>query len=257
MAIRIGHARCTEQGTSGWDNKAKAGDQTGKEVCISNWYNKPWHTILRAKDPMVAQAMAKFCEDGCNNKHIGYDQSQRNTAYKEALRVNYNLSLINTDCETDCSAFMTLCAICGGVSGLEYDPVKGNAPRTANMVQIFNKTGKFDVITGSGITNSDKYLKRGDILVGDGHTVMVLDDSKSSVVTPTPKNIKRPTIKEGSTGVDVVYLKQRLTSMGYGNLSLENDLFTRGVGDAVQYYQLTHNLNPDRIVGDATWKSIG
>lgn len=66
----------------------------------------------------------------------------------------------------------------------------------------------------------------------------------------------RSTIREGSSGSDVVYLKKRLTSMGFGNLSLENDRFTKGVGDAVQYYQLTHGLIPDRICGAKTWASI-
>ena len=36
MGIRIGHASISENGTT----SGKAGDQTGKEVCIREWYSK-------------------------------------------------------------------------------------------------------------------------------------------------------------------------------------------------------------------------
>lgn len=252
MATRIGHASGSENKNSGWDGKAKAGDQTGSEVCIRSYYSKPWHTILRAKDNNVAQAMAKHCENGCNNPNIGYDQSQRNTAHDLAKKVNYDLSKIVTPCETDCSAFMTLCAICAGVKELEYTT---NAPTTSTMVNAFNKTGKFQTITGSGIVNDPKYMKRGDVLVGNGHTAMVLDDGVNANTTPTPTI--RPTIKEGDKGSDVTYLKQKLKKMGFGNLSMENDLFTKGVGDAVEYFRITSGLSDTRICDKDVWNLLG
>lgn len=246
--VRIGHASGTENKNSGWDGKAKAGDQTGSEVCVRKWYSKPWHTILRAKDPIIAQAMAKFCEDGCANNHIGYDQSQRNTAYKEAQKVNYNLSMIATNCETDCSAFMTLCAICAGIKELEYDPIKGNAPRTANMVDKFNKTGKFTVITGSGIVNSIDYVRRGDILVGNGHTAMILDDGN--------KNYKQhKTIKLGSVGDDVEYLHSKLKPLGYG-VNTYSRVFDKNTEQCVKHFQAIKSLEIDGIVGPLTWKAL-
>lgn len=252
MAVKIGHASISENRNAGWDGKAKAGDQTGKEVCIRDWYPNSWHTILRAKNPIVAQAMAKICEDGCKNNHIGYDQSQRNTAYTEAKRVNYDLSRIITNCETDCSAFMTLCAICAGITELEY---KGNAPTTSNMVMMFSKTGKFEVITGSGITNSDKYLKRGDILVKNGHTAMVLTDSVKQ------KN-ERPLIKLGSSGEHVIYLHSRLQAFGYG-VKTTNSKFDELTDRCVRHFQATHtDINGNKLlvdgeVGSKTWSALG
>lgn len=175
MAIKIGHASISEKGTI----TGNAGDQTGKEVCVRTWYSKPWGFVLRCKDALKAEKMANACEAGCSNNNIGYDQNQRNTAHTKAKAVGYDLSKIKEPCETDCSAFMTLCAIAAGVSELEYT---GNAPTTSTMQKVFKATGQFDVLTDSKYLTSDKYLIRGDILVRAGsHTVMALENGSEAV----------------------------------------------------------------------------
>lgn len=169
--VKIGHASSDENRGI---RSGKAGDQTGGEVCIRKWYSKPWKALLRPKRPDIAEASAQACEKGCANNHIGYDQYQRNTAHTEAQRVGYNLAQITKDCETDCSAFMTLCAIAAGVKGLEYT---GNAPTTSTMVKAFTRTGMYELLTDAKYLLSDNYVKRGDILVTPGkHTVMVLEN---------------------------------------------------------------------------------
>ena len=35
--MKLVHASIAETGGAGWDGKAKAGDQTGKEVCVRSW----------------------------------------------------------------------------------------------------------------------------------------------------------------------------------------------------------------------------
>lgn len=47
MGISIGHASLNEKGTT---SGGVAGDQTGKEVLIASWYNKPWIAVLRYPD---------------------------------------------------------------------------------------------------------------------------------------------------------------------------------------------------------------
>ena len=169
--VKIGHASL---GESGKIRGGQAGDQTGGEVCIRNWYAKPWRVMLRPKRPDIAEASAQACEKGCANHHIGYDQNQRNTAHTQAQRVGYNLEKITVDCETDCSAFMTLCALAAGVKSLEYTT---NAPTTTTMVNAFIRTGLYEMYTDKKYLESDQYLKRGDILVTPGkHTVMVLEN---------------------------------------------------------------------------------
>lgn len=169
MAIKIGHASNGENGGTG----NVAGDQTGKEVCISTWYSNSWGTLIRCKDSGKAEKMAQACEAGCKNDKIGYDMDQRNTLNTQAKKVDYNLSKIITACECDCSSFMTVCAQAAGIN-VPYS--SGNAPTTSTMKDKFNSTGMFQVLTESKYLTSDKYLKRGDILVRSGkHTIMALE----------------------------------------------------------------------------------
>lgn len=171
MAVKIGHASL---GEGGMVKGGMAGDQTGGEVCIKKWYSKPWRVMLRPKREDIAEKSAAACEAGCANPNIGYDQNQRNTAHTQAQRVGYDLSKISVPCETDCSAFMTLCALAAGVKNLEYT---SNAPTTTTMANAFIKTGLYEMYTDEKFLKSDKYLKRGDILVTPGkHTVMVLEN---------------------------------------------------------------------------------
>lgn len=169
MSVMIGHASCDERGKAAG---GAAGDQTGKEVCIRTWYAKPWKVLLRAKDSDIAERMARACEAGCRNNSIGYDQNQRNTLHTQAQKTGYDLSKVGK-CETDCSAFMTVCAIAAGVTALEYS---GNAPTTSTMRAKFTGTGEFSALTASKYLTGTQYLKRGDILLAPGsHTAMVLD----------------------------------------------------------------------------------
>jgi peptidoglycan hydrolase-like protein with peptidoglycan-binding domain len=56
-----------------------AGDQTGKEVYILNWYGKNWTSVIRPNNNDLAEKIALACEAGCKNDMIGYSQSTRNT----------------------------------------------------------------------------------------------------------------------------------------------------------------------------------
>lgn len=191
MTIKIGHASLSENKDTGWNGKAQAGDQTGKEVCIRDWYDGKWDFVLRAKESKVAEKMAKTCEAGCVNDKIGYDQSQRLTLNVQAQKVGYDLSKIKIACECDCSAFMCVCALSAGIN------VAPNL-RTSTMCQPFVKTGAFDVLTDKKYLDSDKYLKRGDILVRAGvHTVMALANGSKIATIQAPVQSK-PTVKAGS-----------------------------------------------------------
>ena len=170
MAIKIGHASIDENRKI---KNGSAGDQTGKEVCTRSWYTTGWEYVLRPKTKELAEKSARACEKGCANNNIGYDQNQRNTLNTQAKKVNYDLSKITTKCETDCSAFMTVCALAGGAD-INYG---NNAPTTSTMKTRFLLSGDYELITLSKYLTSDKYLKRGDILVKAGsHTVMALED---------------------------------------------------------------------------------
>lgn len=245
--MRIGHASISENSNNGRDGKAKAGDQTGKEVCIRTFYKKPWKYLLRCKDDAKAEIMAKACEAICNNPNVGYDQSQRLTLHNVLQKSNYNYNAINTPCECDCSSFMTVCAECAGIFPAYQG---GNAPVTSNMVKIFQQTGCFNVLT-DGI-NEEHNLRRGDILVGppNTHTVMVLDNGQD-----VPLHIKeRRTLKKGMSGSDVVYMQRALQKLGYDlGPSGADSRFGPAVEKALRLFQNEHGLTVDGICGPKTW----
>ena len=179
-------------GSSSKDEKGQyrggqAGDQTGAEVYIQNWYDGSWHSVIRPKSAALAEKIASACEKACNNNNIGYDQYERNSLYREALKVNLDLSKITTPCECDCSSLVSTCCIAAGLSESIF--FAGNNMRTTyNLIDACNKTGYFDVLTSSNYTRSKDYLKRGDILLSTGHTVIVLsngDKAGQMVVTQT------------------------------------------------------------------------
>lgn len=188
MAIKIGHASLDENKKI---KNGQAGDQTGTEVCTRSWYSKPWSFVLRCIDSSKAELMAVSCEKGCNNKNIGYDQNQRNSLLTQAKKAGFDLSKIVTPCECDCSSFMTVCAESAGIN-IPYNGT--NAPTTSTMKNAFVSTGMFEILTDSKYLTSDKYLKRGDILVKPGsHTVMALENgddvSGNSTLNPSTNKI--------------------------------------------------------------------
>ena len=179
MAIKIGHASKDERGKF---NSGSAGDQTKVEVYTRSWYNAGWNVVLRPKSATLAEKSAVACEKGCANNKIGYDQYQRNNLYKYAKQVNFDLSKITTPCECDCSSLMHVCAIAGGAH-LTYG---SNGYVTFNMVKAFVASGDYEKLTDKKYLTSDKYLKRGDILVKEsGHTAMVLQNGSSASPSPS------------------------------------------------------------------------
>ena len=166
MSILIGHASLDENRRA---NSGVAGDQTKKEVCTRTWYNKPWTAVIRPKDSTAAEKIAKAMEQACANDNIGYDQYQRTTLYTLAKANNWDISKITTACECDCSSLVSVCVNAAGIS-VSKDIYTGNEQ------SALKATGKFDIYTDSKYIGSGSYLKRGDILLGKGHTAIVLTD---------------------------------------------------------------------------------
>lgn len=182
MAIKIGHATIDENGRA---IGGKAGDNTKKEVCIRDWYKGNWIAVMRPRTAALAEKSAIACEQACANDKIGYDQGQRNTLYALAKAVNYDLSRVTTACECDCSSLMHVCAIAGGAN-LAYG---SNGFVTSTMAAILVNTGDYEKLTANKYLTSDAYLKRGDILIKSGHTVMVLENgAKACAVEPPTKS---------------------------------------------------------------------
>lgn len=255
MAIKIGHARIDERGKG---QGGAAGDQTKQEVRTQSWYNEaenPWHTVLRPKKASVAEKSAKACEAACSNDKVGYDQGGRNTLYKQAKAVDFDLAKITTACECDCSSLMHVCAIAGGAN-LEYG---ANGLTTRNMAEAFVASGAYERLTDSKYLTSDKCLRRGDILMKTGHTVMVLEDGVDAY--PKEENtvmINLPVLQKGDTGTQVEALQRLLSTYGYnlGSKSPFDGKFGSMTKDAVIAFQHDHGLYEDGIVGPKTWAKL-
>ena len=170
MSVMIAHASIDERGTV---KGGQAGDQTGREVCIRKWYNKPWGCVIRFTDPVMANRLASCMEMAAANDCIGYDQNQRNSLLKEARKYNYDVSKVRTRCETDCSALVSVACMYAGVPESTLT-LHGNCATTRTLRQILKSTGEVDVYTTALYTSKPDKLKRGDILLKEGSHVVVV-----------------------------------------------------------------------------------
>lgn len=260
MAVRIGHASIDENGKA---TGGSAGDQTGKEVVIRNWYNKPWNVVLRPKSAAVAELSARACEAACANPNVGYDQGGRNTLYAKAKAAVFDLSAVGA-CECDCSSLMHVCAIAGGAN-LTYG---SNGYTTRTMVSAFVASGDYEKLTDSKYLDSDKYLKRGDILVKEGsHTVMTLDNGSGvEVVEPPVVNmpleddiaihysVRLPMLQKGMTSDAVKAMQILIAAHGvYVPLFGKFDDRTEA---AVIEFQKAFNLKTTGKCDPDTWSAL-
>lgn len=196
--IKICHASISENGNAGKDGKAKAGDQTGKEVCTRSYYNKNWNVMLRHPNENVANLAANIAMLLADSNLVGYDQTQRNTLFNELSKRGYDVNAYLSSgikTETDCSAFVTAVFVCAGVKTLIY---KDNAPTTSTMEKVFKNAG-FEVHKESRFLKNDEYLKKGDILVCAGsHTVIACESGAR--VSEKPKSVEYYPKYEGNSG---------------------------------------------------------
>ena len=169
----IGHASRDENKQY---KNGQAGDQDGLEVCKRTWYNRPWEIILRAKDKNIREKIAYAMELACANNQIGYDQNQRNSLWNDIKTKQFNPSKTSKSVETDCSALVCVCCAYAGIP-IRYLHIGNNSLTTSTLRKYLLQSGMFEELTDKEYLTSDKYLKRGDILLYEGHhTAINLDD---------------------------------------------------------------------------------
>ena len=179
--MKLVHASIAETGGAGWDGKAKAGDQTGKEVCVRSWYSKPWDIMLRYPDKSIAAKAATAAVKLANSNLVGYDQSERNTLYNALKAVNFDVDAYiksGKKTETDCSAFV-YAVYCCFIPGMRSN---GNAPVTFTMRNLYSKWG-FVVHTGSKYLSGTDLIN-GDILVKESAHTAIATDGNAGGTTP-------------------------------------------------------------------------
>lgn len=168
--VRIGQACCNEfGGLSG----GKVGDQTGKEVCMSNWSSSyGWLYVYRHKDPAMRLKIAQYMIDTCNNQDIGYniDKPARYGAWDNAEDNKHNIKGIKKKGDTTCSQAVSMVLRAIGTP-------KKYAPRhmdIAVMTRVMPTNPDFKCYKGKAYTKSSTKLEAGDILLSSHHTAIVV-----------------------------------------------------------------------------------
>ena len=230
----------------------KAGDQTGKEWRIRDWYNYPWNCVLRHPLAEVRACLATMAVKAAENDNIGYDQLQRDDYGIELAKNEYDPSKITKPVESDCSkGVIDNTKSTGHTMGI---PALQNikATYTGNMRAAYKAAG-FYVLTDKKYLTSSDYLLAGDILLNDAHhTCTVVTNGAKSGDT-----VVMPLVKKGSTGAAVEQLQEMLIAQGYscGKWGADGD-FGDDTLKAVKSFQRDHGLEVDGEVGPITWAAL-
>ena len=243
--VYIGGASIDEHGKA---HGGQAGNQTGKELKKQKWYlhSKGWR-VFRARSAEVQAKLAACMAAAVANKHIGYDQYQRNTLYKAAEPFGFDVSKVTTDVECDCSALVRVCCAFAGILGLP------EGFRTTNEPKNLLATGAFTEMVGEKYTKQAAYLKAGDILCTpvQGHTVIVLNDGDKA--EPTAEGLRR-----GDYGTAVTAMQRLLKERGYdlGDYGPNRDGIDGDFGmkteDAVKAFQRAEGLPVTGVYDEKT-----
>lgn len=251
MSIKIGHASIDENGNA---SGGKAGDSTGKEVCIRQWYSKPWQFYLECTDNKIANIAATYMEQICSNNNVGYDQTERLTLYNQ-LKVHKDVSKL-TPCECDCSSLVACCYI---MAGLNINP----SCTTRNLRSALLATGKFVVYSDVHHLSKDTNAKRGGIFLKEGsHVVMVLEDGIQSVTVNNHLTTKCIDVSSYQGNID--WAKVKHSGVDYAILrgvvknGTLDPTFEKNYSNAIQngikilgVYQFSYALNEDTAKNDA------
>lgn len=168
-STKIGEARCNEHGGI---YGGKPGDQTGKEVCIGNWYDGGWTHVYRAKDPAVRLKIAQAMKETCGNDCIGYNASPPNryAAWDNAEANGHQIAKISKKGDTTCSEAVSMCMRAAGIP-------KAYAPRHCDIAAFkdaMDNSPYFDVYTTKAFLKSGAKLKPGDLPLSSHHVVAVV-----------------------------------------------------------------------------------
>ena len=175
--VRLAQASKDENGRY---TNGKAGDQTGSELNIRTWYNRPWDTVLRPISIDLGKRIAHIAQILVKSNRIGYDQYQRTSLWDQCEKIEWNINRINEiqPCECDCSSLIAVILRFCNIS----------IPKTVytgNMTAYILRTGKFICLREPKYLNGDQYLREGDIVLNTAHHVAVcLDNGEKTVVAP-------------------------------------------------------------------------
>ena len=236
MSVIIGSARADENkqytgGKKGDQRQTSSNDYSG-EVSMQNFYvhKKGWY-VLRPKDRLTADMIACKMKDACNNKNIGYSQSDRTSIIQNGIN-----TLQPTNC--DCSSLVRECI--REATGKDV----GNFT-TGNEANILERSGFFNtrIAYKSGMP-----LYSGDVLVTKekGHTAIVVEGVKRDLVIN--HYYSKPKIKQTSIVDGLRSVGERDTSYNHRKVIAKANGINDYSGSATQNLTLVNLLNEGKLI---------
>lgn len=246
--VTFAHAVSAEDGHDGWNGKAKAGNQNGRELRFQDYYisgNVKWDCVLRAKDEKARETIAFNAINAVKNSNIGYDQSERYTLYDAVKNANYDVRNVTKPCECDCSTLATVCSCYAGI-----DIPKDT--RTANMQERYKATKKYHILKAKKWTENKTgaNLQVGDMCVKAGHHVAIVCNTLWWLKSTLKQSNAVDRVK------DVKALQCRLNELGNYGLVVDGEWGAK-TQKAVVDFQFNNQLEADGIVGKATASVLG
>jgi hypothetical protein len=247
MATKIAHAVGDENGKA---RGGKAGDQTGKEILVTNWYKRTggWEVYLECTDKALAKIAADFAVRIANDDSFGYDQDQRKTAYKAILAAGGNIEAA-ADSELDCSV---LVFIAYKLAGLDIE-----IGYTGNLEARFLATGLFIAHREPKYLTSGDYATVGGIYLTSGkHTAIVVTNGSK----PDSYDESVPDETDGSGEADeidppYVQIKGKVNVRNMGGWTL-NDKGKKVYNGKIIYTAKNERLPFEEYDDDSGWWGV-
>jgi hypothetical protein len=210
MSIKIGHASIDENGKI---VNGKVGDQTTKEICIREWYDKHWNVYIECTDENIADKAATYMEQICSDNNYGYDQNQRLTGYNSIL--NNDGKVKGGKGEFDCSSLVSSCYKFAGI-----DVSTSNTTRS--IKEAFKSKG-FKIYTDKDYLISDKYARRGGMYLSEGHHVLMALENGYGYAVKNEPIFKRYVVVKGDS-LSKISLKFLGKANRYNEIMILNNL---------------------------------
>lgn len=252
MAVKCAWAAIDERGKA---TGGKAGDQTGRETKVGNWYDFGQTTVLRWLDSEFAKKCAEAMKYMCTELNVGYDQGGRTSIFNALKKVNWDYTKISktTPLESDCSE-LAACAVNCAVG----KAVIPSYAYTGNLNTLCMNTGYFKKLTGTKYCDSSDYLAEGDLVNKPGkHVIVSLENGPKNGAKSDTSKVAQPTLRKGKTGSEVKKLQANLNTLGItdadGEKLKEDGVFGTSTREAVKKFQKEFGLTEDGIYGQKSY----
>ena len=154
----------------------------GEGIHDSSWTpreSSPWICVVRAKDPEMRIKLARAMTQALDLHQVRYsvDKELRQTLYREAEAVGFDLTKVTAECYTSCTSVTTTAMRAAGfpedvAPSLAYSD---STSEKTNLRKILcARPDLFDAYTTEDYTADSGRLQAGDILFSRHHTAVVI-----------------------------------------------------------------------------------